>query len=1118
MSIRFIYGRSGTGKSEYIYKEIKEKINTKEKIYILTPDQFSFTAEKKLLEIIEEETSLNAEVLTFNRMAYRIFSEVYGAAEVNLSLTGRAMLLYDILLEEKNNLTFLKNSEGDIDLVSTTITEFKKHNITEKQLQEHIEKINSTYLKSKLTDLHLIYAKYNQKIKDKYIDENDKLTLLAERLECSSMFKNSLIYIDEFAGFTRQEYNVIEKLLKLAKMVTVTICTDELEIKNGEKPESDIFYSNKQTAQELVRYAKNSRCAIESPLHLCKEYRYKTEELKHLEKNLYKIPYQKYEDKINSIALFLCENPYSEIELVAKNIVNLVRNYGYKYKDIAIITKDLQPYASIVKAIFGQYEIPVFMDEKRELSQNAIVKYVLALLDIFAKNWSYEAMFNYIKSGFLDLEEVHIYHLDNYCKKWGIKGSKWYKEDWKWEDEQLDTINTIRKLVTDPLIELKENLNGMKICRQFCEQLYTFWIKQGLIDKIEQKQEKIKEYNNGNEELWQAFQIILKVLDEMVLVFGEEEMTFEKYRDLIKIAMQKDGLGEIPMYMDQVTMGDIERSRSHKVKAIFMIGVNDGSFLNGNMEEGFLNNEDRFILKQNGMELAKGTLERLYEEQFNVYKALTTAEEKLYISYIMADKEGNTKRPSILISKLKKIFPNLMEESQFLENSPMLWHANNTFEELLEKLRNERNGEELEEIWQVIFQWYYLNPEWSAKLKKAMEGINYTNLPEKIKEKNLKRLYGKNLETSVSKLEQYRECPFSFHLKYGLRLKDEGSFNLKSIDTGSFMHEVIDAFFEKSSKNKMKIKEISEDEVKKIIEEIIEEKLKISKNYIYTSTPKFTALTNKLKNVIIKSVDYIIYQLKQSDFELKGTEVEFKNQGEYPPMRFKLENGQSVELTGKIDRVDIAKIEDGKWIRIIDYKSSVRNIDLNEVVTGLQIQLLTYLDAVTEYENAIPAGMFYFNLLDPIIHTDKNKTEEEIEKEIRKKFKMQGLVLADISIVKKMDRQLQKGYSDIIPVYVDKDGNLSEKTGNILKREEFEGLQKYGKKLIKQIAEEILSGDIGMKPYYNRKNKKTPCIYCEYKNICGFNTRIERKSISLYFMLREKRNHGENTKSEGGSQ
>ncbi len=1118
MSIRFIYGRSGTGKSEYIYKDIKEKINTKEKIYILTPDQFSFMAEKKLLEIAEEETSLNAEVLTFNRMAYRVFSEVYGAAEVNLSLTGRKMLLYNILLEEKNNLTFLKNSEGDIDLVSTTITEFKKHNITEKQLQENINNIGSTYLKAKLTDLHLIYAKYNQKIKDKYIDENDKLTLLVERLEQSSMFKNSLIYIDEFTGFTRQEYNVIEKLLKLAKMVTVTICADELEIKDDKKPENDIFYSNKQTAKELVKYAKNSHCAIEKPLYLYKAYRYKTEELKHLEKNLYGTPYRKYENKINSIALFLCENPYSEIELVAKNIVNLVRNCGYRYKDIAITTKDLQPYASIVKAIFKQYEIPVFMDEKKELSQNAIVKYVLALLDIFAKNWSYEAMFNYIKSGFLDLEEVHIYHLDNYCKKWGIKGSRWYKEDWKWEDEQLDTINTIRKQVIEPLIELKENLSGTKTCKQFCEQLYTFWIKQGIIDKIEQKQEKIKKYNNGNEELWQAFQIILKVLDEMVLVFGEEEITFEKYRDLIKIAMQKDGLGEIPMYMDEVTMGDIERSRSHKVKAIFMIGVNDGSFLNGNMEEGFLSNEDRLTLKQNGMELAKDTLERLYEEQFNVYKAFSTAEEKLYISYIMADKEGNTKRPSILISKLKKIFPNLQEESQFLGNLPRLLHVNNTFEELLEKLRDERDGKNLEEIWQIIFKWYQSNPEWTARLEKAMEGINYTNLPEKIKEKNLKRLYGKDLKTSVSKLEQYRKCPFSFHLKYGLRLKDESSFNLKSIDTGSFMHEVIDDFFEKSAKNKIKIKEISEDEAKKIIEEIIEEKLKINKNYIYTSTPKFTALTNKLKNVIIKSVGYIIYQLKQSDFELKGTEIEFKNQGEYPPMIFKLENGQTVELTGKIDRIDMAKTEDGKCVRIIDYKSSVRNIDLNEVITGLQIQLLTYLDAVTEHENAIPAGMFYFNLLDPIIQADKNKTEEEIEKEIRKKFKMQGLVLADISVVKKMDKQLQKGYSDIIPVYVDKDGNLSEKTGNILKREEFENLQKYGKRLIKQIAEEILSGDIGMKPYYNRKNKKTPCIYCEYKNICGFNIRIKRKSISLYFMLREKRNHGKNTKRKGESQ
>ena len=905
MSLRIVYGRSGTGKSEYIYNEIKEKINTDEKIYIITPDQFSFTAEKKLLSITNEASSLNAEVLTFSRMAHRVFNDTYGAVVVNLSSTGRAMLLYNILLDKKEDLTFLKNSDGDVELMENTITEFKKHNITENDLMRGIKDIKSEYLKVKLEDLNLIYTEYNNKIKEKYIDENDRLTLLAQRMCKSKMFDNSLIYIDEFAGFTSQEYSVIENLLKVAKSVTVTVCCDNLKFDTN--PETDIFYYNKQTAEELYGIANKNKCTIEKEVILSQTHRYKTEELLHLEKNFYAQNCQKYEKDIENISLFLCENPYNEIETVAKNIANLVRNENYRYKDIAIIAKDLSPYSSSVKAIFNKYDIPVFIDEKKSLSHNPVIKYVLSLLDIFAKNWSYEVMFNYIKSGFLSLSETDIYKLDNYCKKYGIKGSKWYKEDWKFGEENLEYINSLRKEIVNPLLDLKEKIGKTKTCKMFCEELYDFLLSQGITQKIEEKQETQKLYTNGNEELKQAFDIIVSVLDEMVLVFEDEKMTFEKYRDLLKIAMQKEASGEIPMYIDEVVLGDIDRSRSHKVKAVFVIGVNDGSFLNAKTEEGFLNNQDRGILKQNGMKLAKDTIERLYEEQFNVYKTFTTAEEKIYISYVSSDKDGNAKRPSVVISKIKKVFPNLSEKNGFLESSYSLSNANCAFEELLTKLREEKYGKEIETIWSNIEAWYKTKPEWEYKLKKALEGLEYTNLPEKIGEENLKKLYGKRIETSVSKLEQYRRCPFSFHLKYGLKLKEDGEFNLKAIDTGSFMHDVIDAFFEKVHEGGVKAKEIDNKDIEKIVNEIIEEKLKNNRNYIYTSTPKFIALTNKLRNVIIKSVGYIIWQLKQSDFDIEGTEIEFDSHGEYKPIVVTLDNGQVVELTGKIDRIDIAK-------------------------------------------------------------------------------------------------------------------------------------------------------------------------------------------------------------------
>ena len=359
---------------------------------------------------------------------------------------------------------------------------------------------------------------------------------------------------------------------------------------------------------------------------------------------------------------------------------------------------------------------------------------------------------------------------------------------------------------------------------------------------------------------------------------------------------------------------------------------------------------------------------------------------------------------------------------------------------------------------------------------------------------NIQKLYGDTLKTSVSRLEQYRSCPFSYYLKYGLNLSERQEFKVQALDTGSFMHDVIDSFFDKLQERDIKIKGLEQEDIDKIVDEIINEKLSLKKNYIFTSIPKYIVLANRLRKVIKKSMKYIIDSLKYSDFEVMGHEMEFKNGKEYPAIQISLDNGKRVEVTGKIDRIDIAKAPDGNYIRIIDYKSSAKDINLNEVVAGLQIQLLTYLDAVCSIEDLIPAGAFYFNLIDPSIKATKQLDEQKIEDEIRKQFKMKGLILADVDIVKKMDKTLETGNSNIVPAYINKDGNLANRASTIT-RQQFENLQKYTNKIIKQISNEILTGDISVKPYYKLKQGKTPCEYCKYKSICNFNTGICKREF-----------------------
>lgn len=942
--------------------------------------------------------------------------------------------------------------------------------------------------------MYIMYKQYEEEIASKFIDEEDILTILAESLDKTEMFKNSIIYIDEFVGYTKQEYDIIRKLLKQATQVNITACIDTLD--NTKSKEQDLFIANKETIQKLIKIAKEEKINIENAVYLSQTKKYKTLELKHLEKNLYNIKYEKYNKDVENIELFLAKNQFTEIENIAKEIVKLVRDNGLRYKEISVITKTMDTYSKIIKAIFNKYDIPVYIDEKKDLSENILIKYVLSVIEIFSKNWSYEAVFNYLKTGLSGIDINDIFILENYCLKYGIRGSKWYKEPWKIakNDDELKILNNLREKIVKPLLEFKDNLNRIKNAKEVTEKLYEFLIKNKIDEELINKANILEK--NGEIALSNLYRsswnTLINVLDEIVLVLNIDKISFEEYVKILKIGLQNSGLGSIPTTLDQVIVGDVERSRTHEVKVAFIIGLNDGVFPKLNKDEGFLNDNDREYLKENSIELAKGSKDLLFEENFNIYKALLVPEEKLYLSYSSCDNLGKSLRPSMLISKIKKIFIKLTEKSDIVNSKIIITNKKATFEELLENIRKYEDKEEIDSIWFDIYNIYKNDPEYKEKLESAILGLNYTNKPENLNKENMDKLYKSVLNTSISRLEQYKRCAFSYYLKYGLGLTDKSLFKIESLDTGTFMHDVIDEFFEQVLSRELSLKNITDEEISQIVSSIINEKLTLNRNYIFTSTAKYRILTTRLKNVILKSMKYIIKTITESDFEIFGNEVEFKNGKKYKPIIIELENGKKVEITGKIDRIDLAKNKDGKYMRIIDYKSSVKNIDLNEFIAGLQIQLLTYLDAVSKIEDVIPAGVLYFNLIDPIIKADKNISDEEIELELKKQFKMQGLILADINVVRMMDKNLDKGSSNIIPAYIDKDNNLSNTRSNSVNKEQFKYLQRYTNKLIKEIANEILSGNIDIKPTYNRKKKKTPCEYCEYKSICNFdNTKNE---------------------------
>ncbi len=524
--LNLIYGRSGTGKSEWIYRDIDKKIDQFKNIFIIVPEQSNLTSEKKFFDITGRKALLNVEVLTLSRMAYRISNEV-GQDAKSLSQIGKAMLIYDLLSKNKKDLHFLGKSEKNIDIVSNLFTEFKKHNILVEDLKS--TDLQDRYTSLKLKDILFLYEKYEERLSNSLIDENDELTRLGKQIQTSQMFENTSIYIDDFFGFTEQEFVIFEELLKKCEEISVTVTLDQIE--SDAKKEKDIFYFNRKYAKRILEIAEKHNCQI-NLLYCDKPHRFKNAELLELEKNLYQEG-KKQENVPANIQLFLASSPYSEIENVAKNIHNLVKNCEYKYHEIAMITNDMDTYAEDAKAIFQKYEIPIFIDEKKDIKQNILIKYILSLLDIFEKNWSYDAVFNYLKIGLLNFEYYDICLLENYCKKWGIRNSKWYREfTYEPLNEIQEKLENMRKEIVEPLINFKKSFMENKSVLELTQNIYQFLLQNKIIENLDQKIKSCPNVEIANE-YQTSYKILVDILSQMVELFGEEKITFEKYKELL---------------------------------------------------------------------------------------------------------------------------------------------------------------------------------------------------------------------------------------------------------------------------------------------------------------------------------------------------------------------------------------------------------------------------------------------------------------------------------------------------------------------------------------------------------------------------------------------------------
>ncbi|MFC0189195.1 helicase-exonuclease AddAB subunit AddB [Fictibacillus aquaticus] len=1137
MSLRFMLGRAGTGKSQRIMNEIIERLADDpagDPVIYLVPDQMTFQSEYKLASTPGINGMMRAQVFSFSRLAWKVLGDTGGMTRIHISSTGIHMMLRKIIEHRREELKIFKKASdqtGFYDLLEMMLTELKRYCVTPEEVNGHAGSLlhftgkesSKNVLMDKLSDLGLIYSDLEKSLAHHYVDSEDYLRLLAEKIPYSSYIRECEIYLDGFHSFTPQEKEVLSMLMKYAKRVTIALTAD-VHSASLAPHELDLFHMTSTTYVQLANMARENAVQLEDDVLFSMPKRFKGTAIAHLERHFDTRPeVASYETSGLTVAGAVSLR--AEAEGTAREILQLVRDHNYRFRDISLSVRNPSAYQSVIETVFEEYGIPVFIDQKKSMLHHPLVELIRSVLDIISKNWRYEAVFRAVKTELLypgdrtkTIKELRkgMDQLENYCLALGIQGNRWTDpKPWKYvrfrgleegeasrtdSDQQKENeLNELREMIVAPIKRLSRDLSSASSVKDFCTSLFYFLERIEVPAKLESLRMKAEGRGRLKEarEHGQVWNAVLNLLDEMVEMAGDEELSISLWTKMLDTGLESMKFSLVPPALDQVLVGTVDRSRFTDVKVHFLLGVNDGVLPARPQEGGLLSESDREMLEQNGFELAPGSRRQLLDEQFLIYLALTNASDRLYVSYPLADEEGKTLQPSMVISRLKSLFPGMHEilwknEPEWEDDLSFIQHPKKAVSYLNGKLREWKRGYGIADEWWSVYNWSMNNESTRLFAETVLSGLFFKNQENRLSKPIAEELYGTTISASISRMELYSSCPFSQFASYGLKLREREIYRLEAPDIGQLFHAALKNMSDFLDSRGMKWQDLSQNECFRIAGDMVDLLAPKLQHEILLSSNRLLYIKRKLKDVVGKATFILSEHARASGFAPAGLELGFGRGGELPPLVYELPNGTKMEIIGRIDRVDTAKSSDGMMLRVIDYKSSSTGLNLSEVYYGIALQMLTYLDVAVTHsgrwlgEEAVPAGVLYFHVHNPLLAQKKLLTLEEIEKEVYKKFKMKGLVLADSDAINLMDSTMEKK-SDIIPVELTQKG--FHKRSSIATKEQFHHLRNYVKKTVKKIGTEISDGHIEISPY-DLKNKK-PCTYCSYKSVCQFDETFE---------------------------
>ncbi len=1131
MGLRFILGRAGAGKTEFCLRQINRELRHSplgNPIIFIVPEQVSFHTEYAIANSEGLKGSLRADVLSFRRLAWRVLQEVGGATRVPIGELGKRMLLRRLLEQHKEELTAFARSvdrPGFADTLARCIGELKIYGISPDDLAEALQEIQQSggLLLPKIQDMSLLYEKFSAHLAGRYTDPDDYLTLLVERLNVSAMVTGAEVWIDGFTGFTPQEFDVIDQLLLRSARVNVALCL-EPRLAETELSESDMFYPTWETYRELVRRAQRLKIPIEQPCRIEPEAapRFNGTMLGHIEQAFFRYPTKEYpalegDSKNLPLCIIAGVNRRAETETVARKLITLSRDQGFRWRDAAVLLRDIEPYRDLITDIFGDYDIPFFIDCKRNMMHHPLVEFIRSSLECVIKDWLYEPLFRCLKTDLLPLTRDETDRLENYVLAHGIRGSAKWSEEWRFgkrysldeetelgdnETLELAQINLARQKVYDAFGVYTSEMQDSSCVQDRTAALYN------LMDRLEVPQSlerwAVEAEQTGNlllmKEHLQVWAAVVGLFDEMNETIGGQELGTEEYQAVLDAGLESLQLGLIPPGLDQVMVGSMDRSRHANVKALFIMGANEGVLPARQGDDGVFSEAERGRLAEAGIVLAPGGRRKAFDEQYLIYMALTRARELLWVSYTMADEEGRAMLPSSVVKRLKEICPGTSEVLAEIEpkvdeaNIDSLVVGKGLLTNLVSALREFKKGREIDPLWWEVYNWSTTAPGIKELAEKIYGSLFYINEEKKVAHGIARNLYGQPLRASVSRIERFHACPFAHFAAYGLKLKERKMFRLAAPDMGDFFHGALKRFTEVLAENKQDWGQISSSECREVTAQVVEELAPRLQSEILLSTARYRYLTGKLQRTVNRAALVLAEHARRSNFRPIGVELSFGPGGNLPPVEITLSDGGRLELIGRIDRVDAGQIGGQDYLRVIDYKSSDHKLALTEVYHGLRIQLITYLHVALNHsarligKPGLPGAVLYFTVKEPLITALGPMSPEAVDKEMLRRLKMQGLLLGDVDVVKAMDSEIQTGWSELLPLGINKDGNFYANS-QVAEPTQFAALRSYLEELFSRAGEDIQRGIVDINPF--KYKSLTACTFCIFKPLCRFDLLFE---------------------------